>query len=170
MRRMTRYLTLGTLALSLLASCQEVPGALAPIFNSVSTGGGSAPTIQGTVKKPQANLRVGLLGQPQAGGQRVEFSSASASSGSFGIQLNQPGIELLQPPAEDKSYIFMLTAYIDTNGNNRYDEGVDRIINGSSGASLRWFANAGPSNQAGWNVYDPASGTYTQSFNVAYNL
>lgn len=156
-------------ALAATAGCQNLPANLGPILSTIGSGTSGAPSISGSVNKPQANERVGLLAQPQAGGSHLELASASASTGSYSIVMNDPSYEMLQQPAEDKSYIFLLTPYVDINGNGRFDDGIDRILD-ANGASFRWFAAAGPSYAEGWNVYDPSTGTYTQSFSTAYNL
>lgn len=163
-------LSLGALALT---ACNGLPestviGGLGNL--GTGTGTGSGTTLHGSVASPQDKLRVGLLAQPQAGGSRVELVSASASNGSYALVLPSTPSLSFQESTEDKSFVFALTSYVDVNGNNSYDSG-DRVVDdGSSGASFRWFAADGPSYKAGWNVYDASSGTYTQSFDVAYAL
>ena len=149
-----------------LTGCQDLPTGLgSALLGSVA---GSSQVVRGTVASPQANLRVGLLAQPQAGGAHVELSSASASSGSYAIQLNQPGPDMLQSD-ETKSYVFVLTPYVDVNGDGKYEDGIDRTVDGG-GQSFRWFAKDDGTTKAGWNVFDGGAGTYSQSFAGSYNV
>jgi hypothetical protein len=73
---------------------------------------------------------------------------------------------MLEAPAEDKSYVFVLTAYEDLNGNGRFDES-DRM-HPTTGGSYRWFANSGPANATGWNVFK--DGVYSAAGDTVASL
>jgi hypothetical protein len=152
--------TLLTIAFLALTGCDQLANVavLAPV-----AGGG---TLHGQVSGATDKTRVGLLATPPGNGARLEWNGTSASNGSFALVLNQPPITMLEQPAEDKSYVFVLTAYEDTNGNGRFDES-DRV-HATTGGSYRWFANAGPANAAGWNVFK--DGVYTSAGDTTASL
>jgi hypothetical protein len=146
--------------LASLAGCDQLANVavLAPVA-------GSGGTLHGTVSGATDKTRVGLLASP-TGSSRLELSSTSASNGSYALALSQPGINMLEAPAEDKSYVFVLTAYEDLNGNGRFDES-DRM-HPTTGGSYRWFANSGPANATGWNVFK--DGVYSAAGDTVASL
>ncbi|MDB5098733.1 MAG: hypothetical protein JWM80_3154 [Cyanobacteria bacterium RYN_339] len=148
-------------ALLALTGCDQLP--IGSVIGQVT----GSSTLHGQVAGATDKTRVGLLAQPQGKG-RVELTSTSASGGSFALALNTPPITMLEQPAEDKSYVFVLTAYDDVNGNGRYDDGPDRTRDTMTGGSYRWFANPGPSNSMGWNVYK--DGVYSSAGDVTASL
>jgi hypothetical protein len=145
-----------------MAGCENLPSPIDPVFGPVTSG----QTLRGQVNGAKSSTRVGLLAAPQAGKKRIELSSTSAAGGSFALPLTKPRIEMLES-SEDKSFVFALSAYEDVNGNGTFDDGTDTLKGAASG-SFRWFAAAGPSNAAGWNVLK--DGVYTQAFDVAYAI
>lgn len=148
--------------------------------NPVGGGGGVAsggPTLQGEVNKPAgsdgAKLRVALVGALRAGAAKEELTSAAAPSGKYSLILpGQPAVKFLEAPAEDRSIVFSLVAYSDTNGNARFDEGVDLLHQGTTATgTFRYFAADGPAGtyKAGWNLFK--DGAYTQGFeSLAFNV
>lgn len=142
-----------------LAGCDTPVGALL---------GGGGPTISGTVKGMSGSaVRVGLIGTPRAGAREREIASAATAGGAFLLTLPaRPPIDLMEQPDEQRSIVFTLRAYEDSNGNNAFDAG-EKLCECSSG-QFRYFSSDGPegSYRAGWNQF--SGGRYTQSFDTAF--
>lgn len=149
--------------LMLLAGCDV------PVVPGVGTPG---PTLTGSVSGVSgSNLRVGLLGAKKAGAQQQELVSTALGGGSYSLKVpNAPTLDLMAN--DNESILFTLSVYKDNNQNGKFDEG-DEVTDASSAKStLRFFMNDGAPGtyKAGWNVYDPQAGTYSQAFDAAFNL
>ena len=161
-RRLSRPMLTLLPALALLAGC-DVP--------SLPSVGLPGPTLTGTVAgESGSNLRVGLLGTPRAGGDKLELVSSSVSSGgSYRLQLpDTPRMDMMVN--DNESVLFTLSAYKDLNGNGRFDASDELTDAAAQAGTFRYFAEDGAPGgyKAGWNLYK--DGTYVQSFDTAFVL
>lgn len=170
---------LGCLAATALPGCASLPPGLVAEVGSglagTTTGGG--PVLKGMVQPPAGadatKLRVALLGSLKPGAPQEELVSAPSTAGAYTLTLPaQPAVKFLEAPAEDRSVVFSLVAYTDTNGNGRYDPKEDALHEATTASgTFRYFAADGPSGtyRAGWNLYK--NGSYTQGFeSLAFNV
>lgn len=155
-------------AAALLAGC-DVPNV--PVGDLPNFGGGSGPTISGTLSGVQAgsNVRVALLGQARGGAARQELVSTALSGSSYSLQLPaSPPLSMMSN--DNESFAFSVAAYKDLNSNGRYDTTDEVLEAAADNGTFRFFAEGGPAGSyvEGWNRFE--NGRYTQNFNTAVNL
>lgn len=154
-----------TLAVA-LTGC-DVPNV--PLTDLPDAIGSSGPTLQGSLQDVETTgqVRVGLLGATGAGKPSMELRSAAVTGNNFSLTL--PAIPPNEFMANDnESFLLMLTAYEDTNGNGRYDTSDEVLEAAAPAGTFRYFADEGPSYKKGWNLFQ--NGAYTQSFPTAFEM
>jgi hypothetical protein len=133
---------------------------------------GAAPTLKGQLQggaTASSNMRVGLLGALQAGQALQELVSAPVNRNSYTLQLpGSPPLSLMINN-ETQSIAFTLEAYQDPDNDGHYQSGETTTAVSTMGSIQFFTSDGGPGGpRSGWNVYQ--NGTWTQSFNVAFNL